>query len=68
MRNDTLTTWLRRPPRECARATARLIRAAAVDGDHAKAFGEAMRSLPAVLRERRRLPDDVERLVALLDD
>ena len=50
MRNDTLTTWLRRPPRECARATARLIRAAAVDGDHAKAFGEAMRSLPAVLR------------------
>lgn len=67
LRNDVLTTWLRRPPLECVRAAARLTRAAARDRAHARAFGEALRMLPAVMSERRRLPADVERSIAVLD-
>jgi GT2 family glycosyltransferase len=66
LRNAVLTTWLRRPPSSCARATARLLRAAADDPAHARALGEAMRLLPAVARARRRLPADVERSLAIL--
>ena len=68
LRNAVLTTWLRRPPGHCVRAAARLGRAATSDVTHAKAFAEALRMLPAVMRERRRLPADVERSLALLGD
>lgn len=66
MRNDVLTTWLRRPAGHCLRATATLVAAGARDADHAKAAGEAVRRLPAVLAERRRLPDRIERALAVL--
>lgn len=67
MRNDVLTTWLRRPATHCLRATATLVAATARDADHAKAAGEAVRRLPAVLTERRRLPDRIERALAVLE-
>jgi hypothetical protein len=67
LRNAVLTTWLRRPPGTCVRAAARLARAAAMDGAHASATLEALRKLPAVMHERRRLPDSVERSLALLE-
>ncbi|HEV7419125.1 MAG TPA: glycosyltransferase [Mycobacterium sp.] len=68
LRNAVLTTWLRRPPGHCVRAAARLGRAATTDGAHARAVTEALGKLPAVLRQRRRLPADVERSLALLGD
>jgi GT2 family glycosyltransferase len=67
-RNDVLTTWLRRPVRQCVTAGVGFARDAVTDGAHARAFGEALRLLPAVLRERRRLPTDVERSIALLEN
>jgi GT2 family glycosyltransferase len=66
LRNDVLTTWLRRPPRECVRAAGRLARAATRDGAHARAMVEALRLLPSVARGRRQLPRDVEESLELL--
>ncbi len=65
-RNDVLTTWLRRPARECVAAGVDFARSAAADKAYARAFGEAVRLLPAVARERRRLPPAVEASLALL--
>ncbi|MCK5756239.1 MAG: glycosyltransferase family 2 protein [Mycobacterium sp.] len=62
-RNAALTTWLRRPLRPCLDAAAALLRAAVRDHEHARAFGQAMWSLPAVFAERRRLPIAVEQAV-----
>lgn len=67
LRNEALTTWLRRPADRCAEVTARLVRAAASDGEHTRALGEALRRLPAVARGRRRLPDHVERGLRILE-
>jgi hypothetical protein len=66
LRNAVLTTWLRRPPRQCLTAAAQLALAGSRDRFHAKALGEAVRLLPAVARQRRRLPAEVERSIALL--
>jgi len=65
-RNDVLTTWLRRPITECVSAGVEFAKLAAVDRAHAKALGEAVRLLPAVARERRRLPAEVEASLAKL--
>ncbi|WP_197374213.1 glycosyltransferase family 2 protein [Mycolicibacterium baixiangningiae] len=67
MRNDVLTTWLRRPAGQCLRATGTLLTATLRDTEHARAAGEAVARLPAVLRGRRRLPDRVERALELLE-
>jgi GT2 family glycosyltransferase len=67
LRNAALTAWLRRPVRRCVAMGAELARAAAGDVAHAKALGEAVRLLPKVLRERRRLPANVEAAVAKLE-
>jgi GT2 family glycosyltransferase len=67
MRNDVLTTWLRRPPGYCVRATGTLLTATLRDAEHARAASEAVHRLPAVLRGRRRLPDRVERALKLLE-
>jgi hypothetical protein len=67
LRNDVLTTWLRRPAGCCLRATGALLTAALRDTEHAKAAGEAVSRLPAVLRRRRRLPSRVERRLRLLE-
>lgn len=67
MRNDVLTTWLRRPARHCLRATGTLLTASLRDIEHARAATEAVARLPAVVRGRRRLPGHVERALELLE-
>ncbi|MCV7288718.1 glycosyltransferase family 2 protein [Mycolicibacterium wolinskyi] len=67
LRNAVLTTWLRRPMRQCVDATGSLLRAAARDGEHARAAAEAMVRLPAVLAHRRTLPAGVEDALAVLE-
>jgi GT2 family glycosyltransferase len=65
LRNRLWSTWLRRPLTQAARRTMAL----AVDGNGhgAPALVAAMRGLPWVLRERRVIPDDVERALRLLE-
>ncbi|ABK68772.1 MULTISPECIES: glycosyltransferase family 2 protein [Mycobacterium avium complex (MAC)] len=67
LRNALLTACLRRPVDRCARAGAALAWAALHDAAHAKALLEATAALPAALRERRRLPDAVERSLRMLE-
>lgn len=67
LRNDVLTTWLRRPIRQCLNATGRLALAGLHDRDHARGAVEAVIRLPAVIARRRRLPRAVEQAVALLE-
>jgi GT2 family glycosyltransferase len=67
LRNELLAACLRRPADRYTRAAATLVRAAIHDTAHAKALGEAVAALPAVLRARRRLPDSVERSLRLLE-
>uniref|UniRef100_UPI0031DF83F1 glycosyltransferase family 2 protein n=1 Tax=Saccharothrix mutabilis TaxID=33921 RepID=UPI0031DF83F1 len=64
LRNDLLTTWLRRPPGVALRATLALGRQALTTPPARRAFAEALHRLPAALRDRRRLPPPVEREVA----
>ena len=66
IRNDLLTTWLRRPPAVVLGQTLSLARRAIRDRDAGAALTAAARRLPAVLRHRHRLPADVERRVAVL--
>jgi GT2 family glycosyltransferase len=68
LRNDVLTTWLRRPMSHCLKATGRLALAAVRDGEHARAAGQALMRLPAVMVARRPLPRDVEEAVVLLEN
>lgn len=67
MRNDVLTTWLRRPAGQCLRAAATLVVRGTRDAEHARAAGEAVMRLPAVLGRRRRLPDHVENALSVLE-
>jgi GT2 family glycosyltransferase len=67
LRNDFLTSCMRRPPRICAAAWARLLRAAVRDRAHLRAAIEAAVRLPAALRNRRRLPPELESQVRLCD-
>lgn len=67
LRNTVLTAWLRRPLRRCVRVSAELAWAAARDRDHAAALSEALRAVPAVMSERRRLPAGVERAVRVME-
>ena len=67
LRNDVLTTWMRRPLRHCLKATARLALAAIRDGEHARGAVEAITRLPAVVNLRRPLPTDVERALTRLE-
>lgn len=67
LRNDVLTTWLRRPVRHCARATGALLGAAVHDTEHTRAAVEAVLRLPAVIAHRRRLPSTVESALAVLE-
>ena len=65
LRNDFLTACMRRPPSTCARTGAALMRAAVRDRAHRRASAEAVTLLPAALRNRRRLPPDIESQVRL---
>jgi GT2 family glycosyltransferase len=68
LRNTLLAAGLRRPADRCVRAAARLAWAATHDTAHAKALLEAVAAVPDVLRERRPLPESVERAVRLLEN
>lgn len=67
LRNDFLTSCMRRPSSVCLARSAPLLRAAVRDGAHLRAAGEALVRLPAALRNRRALPPEVERQVRLLE-
>jgi GT2 family glycosyltransferase len=66
LRNDLLTTWLRRPVGVSLGQALALARRAVGDRDAGAALAAAVRQLPAVVRNRRSLPAEVERRVALL--
>lgn len=68
LRNQLLTACLRRPAGRCIRVGAALGWAAAHDTAHARAMLEAIAAFPAVLRERRRLPQSVEQSLRLLEN
>jgi GT2 family glycosyltransferase len=67
IRNTLWFTWLRRPPAAALRRTAELAVTVPRDAVSAGAFGTALAGLPWVLRERRRLPAQVEAWMRLLD-
>ncbi|RKT54051.1 glycosyltransferase family 2 protein [Saccharothrix australiensis] len=66
LRNDLLTTWLRRPLAVAWGGAVELARRGLTDRVARAALGEAVARLPAVAWHRRRLPADVERQIALL--
>jgi N-acetylglucosaminyl-diphospho-decaprenol L-rhamnosyltransferase len=55
VRNDLWTSWLRRPASVAARDTLAALRRGELGG-----VGDALRGLPWVIRERRRLPSRIE--------
>ena len=66
LRNDLLTTWLRRPAKVALAETVALARRGTGDRDARAALGAAVLRLPAVARQRRLLPKSVQRQVDLL--
>lgn len=66
MRNDLLTSWLRRPARVAARSTLELAGQGLRKAPARRACLEAIASLPKVLANRRRVPDEIERELRLL--
>ena len=67
LRNDVLTTWMRRPMWHCLKATGRLLAAAVRDGEHARGAAEALLRVPVVMNLRRPLPTEVERALTRLE-
>ncbi|WP_375486988.1 glycosyltransferase family 2 protein [uncultured Mycobacterium sp.] len=66
LRNDFLTSCMRRPMPVCLATGATLLRAATRDAAYVRAAGEALARLPAALRNRRALPPELERQLQLL--
>jgi GT2 family glycosyltransferase len=60
VRNRLWFAWLRRPPQVVALSTLRALARSAFDRNARDGLGEALRGLPWVLAERRRLPARVE--------
>ncbi|MCV7215610.1 glycosyltransferase family 2 protein [Mycobacterium crocinum] len=67
LRNDVLTTWMRRPLPHCLRAGGRLLQAALRDVEHTRAAAEALVRLPAAIAQRRPLPATLERDLRILE-
>ncbi|KRV49954.1 glycosyl transferase [Wenjunlia vitaminophila] len=67
IRNTLWFTWLRRPLPTALRRTAHLARTVPRDATSLRAFAEAAAGLPWVVRERRVLPDRVERTLRMLE-
>jgi GT2 family glycosyltransferase len=68
IRNTLWTTWLRRPAGPALRRTAAVLRSVPRDRASAGAVAAALAGLPWVLRERRVVPDHVERGLRLLEE
>jgi GT2 family glycosyltransferase len=66
LRNDLLTTWLRRPLTVAFADAMALAKRGIRDRDARAALGAAVFRLPAVVKQRQRLPSDVERQVELV--
>jgi GT2 family glycosyltransferase len=66
LRNDLLTTWLRRPMTVALADAMALAKRGIRDRDARAALGAAVLRLPAIVKQRQRLPADVERQVVLL--
>ncbi|XVV06407.1 glycosyltransferase family 2 protein [Actinosynnema sp. CA-248983] len=66
LRNDLLSTWLRRPPSVALAAALALGRRALHDPAARGALGGALLRLPRAMRFRRRLPPQVERQIGLM--
>lgn len=67
IRNTLWFNWLRRPLPTALRRTALLAAAVPKDMVSVRAFADAVRGLPWVLRERRTLPPEVEDRLRLLE-
>lgn len=67
LRNTLWFTWLRRPPRAALRRTGHLLRTVPRDAASARAFAQAARGLPWVLRERRPVTPEIERRLGALE-
>lgn len=68
IRNTLLTTWLRRPAGSALRRSAQVLGSAPKDRCTAAAAWEALRMWPWVLRERRVVPERIERGLRLLEE
>lgn len=68
IRNTLWTTWLRRPPRSAVRRTAAVLGSVPRDRGSAEAVLRALAGLPWVLRERRVVPDHIERRLLLMEE
>jgi GT2 family glycosyltransferase len=68
IRNTLWTTWLRRPLPAAARRTLAVLRSVPRDRTSLSAVAEAVGGLPWVIRERRPVPDHVERALRLLEE
>ncbi len=68
LRNDFLTSCMRRPFSRCLAAAAVLLPAATYDRAHLQAAAEALARLPAALRNRRKLPPGLEQQVRLCEN
>lgn len=67
LRNTLWFTWLRRPARSALRRTLYLLATVPRDRASLRAFGQAGRGLPWVLRLRRPVPPDIERRLRALE-
>jgi GT2 family glycosyltransferase len=68
LRNTLWFAWGRRPPAAALRWSVHVVRSSPVNAATLLGIVDALRELPRVLRERRRLPPAVEAEMALLDD
>jgi GT2 family glycosyltransferase len=68
IRNTLWFTWLRRPAGPALRRTLHLARTVPRDTASLRAFAEAATALPWLLRERRVLPERVERRLRVLEE
>lgn len=66
-RNALWFSWLRRPVGHVVRGTLVALGQAAIDGTKRAALGQAVQGLPWVLRDRRRLPAEVEQDLCRLE-
>lgn len=67
IRNTLWSTWLRRPLGSAAGRTAALVRQLPLDAVTLGGLSDAVRGVPWVLRHRRPVPADVERMYAAVD-